>query len=607
MKIQGCDRKCKSCPLLELCGGIEQYSIKGYRCYQADCRLKAPAIKRMQECHICHIGKKTWDLTDEVVRKLVSEVESLSKVSSRPIELPGVVPLVSLKDPASYRFDPIDVAAIVVMFEDLFDEEIRNAIEKAGNIHTYLNFDGKVLASSIMPDDLITREDVFYFFMNVMNKVKFDGAIAWDAPVYIDIPLYDSWVNLLMGLKLTHELADCGVPVYGLAKGNLEKQIKFSIETLAKINIDSMALHASEYMVSFNDDSTVRQVVYSYFNHFAELAKSVLIVGALSPKWLSFMKSDFPKGPRLSVAGLSWFLDAKRGLLYSDGGRVDTTGKYVECKCATCSKVKSQDLMDDLGARARHNLSYLITNVDNPSAAPLQLSTCDLLLEEGEKALLISDIHIWSSRELLDNFLAFLREEKPTHIVFLGDVIDLKGRPDLQGTRAFFMVLRELGSLVFVVKGCSNSDQDDFLSAMDKLTMAQRVKPTLWSKEDDQHLAQTYLDLYRFHRGAKDQLVMKLADGSFVVAEHGHDVIGDVTSPLKSIVEQLEEARRRAHARWLIVGHLHRPFLDGEKRVASTGCWAFDDEHETLRTRREDLMAYVVVHGNGKVELKRRG
>jgi len=225
LKILGCDRKCATCPLQQFCGGIEQYGVKGYRCYQAGCRLKAPAIKRMQECGICRIGKKTWDLKDEEVSKLVYEVESLSKVRSHPLGLPSIVPLISLKDPASYSFDPIGVSAIVVMFEDLFDEEIREAIEKAGDIHAYLNFDGKVLVSSIMPDGLITREDVFYFFMNVVNKEKFDGAIAWDSPVYIDIPLYDSWVNLLMGLKLTHELAECGMPIYGLAKGNIEGQI----------------------------------------------------------------------------------------------------------------------------------------------------------------------------------------------------------------------------------------------------------------------------------------------------------------------------------------------------------------------------------------------
>lgn len=145
LKVLGCDRKCEPCPLLELCGGIEQYGSKGYRYYQAGCRLNAPAINRMQECDICQIGKKTWDLTDEEVVELVSEVEDLSKVKDRPVELPSVVPMVSLKELASYRFDPIDVGAIVVMFEDLFDESIRNAIEKAGDIHSYLNYKRKVL------------------------------------------------------------------------------------------------------------------------------------------------------------------------------------------------------------------------------------------------------------------------------------------------------------------------------------------------------------------------------------------------------------------------------------------------------------------------------
>jgi hypothetical protein len=48
--------------------------------------------------------------------------------------------------------------ALIVMFEDLFDEGVREGVERVGDIHSYLNFDGKVLASSIMPDDLITQE-----------------------------------------------------------------------------------------------------------------------------------------------------------------------------------------------------------------------------------------------------------------------------------------------------------------------------------------------------------------------------------------------------------------------------------------------------------------
>jgi len=271
LRVRGCDRKCDSCALFGLCGGIEQYGVKGYRCLEAGCELEFPAIKRMQECSACGVGKLTWDIKGEEVAGLVDEVANLGMVKVQPIELPGVVPIVSLRDPSSYNFDPLKIEAIVVMFEDLFDEEICSKIQQTGDIHTYLNFDGKVLASSIMPDDIITQEGAFYYYLGILDGLKFDGAIGWDSPVYVDIPLYDSWVNLLMGLKLTHELADWGIPVYGLAKGNVENQIRYSVETLSRIGITSMALHASEYMMVHKEDSTVLQILYTYFGYLSKL------------------------------------------------------------------------------------------------------------------------------------------------------------------------------------------------------------------------------------------------------------------------------------------------------------------------------------------------
>jgi len=517
------------------------------------------------------MGKNTWDLADEQVAKLVSEVENLSTVKNYIIELPSIVPIVSLKNPKSFHLDSMPIDALIVMFEDLFDEGIRDAVLKKGDIHSYLNYDGKVLASSIMPDDIITQEAVFYHFLGLVDRLKFDAIIGWDSPVYVDIPLYDSWVNLLMGLKLTHELAERGIPVYGLAKGNLEKQIKFSVETLAKIGITSMALHASEYMMVRKEDSTVGQILNNYFGHLVELAQSVLIVGVLNPKWLSYMESSFPRGPRMSYAGLSWFLDAERGLLYSDSSSIDATTKYVDCKCKICSGIKPVVLMTDADTRARHNLGYLIDHFVNPSSR-LELTTYDLLLQENEKVLLVSDLHIWSGRALLDDFLDFLRDEKPAFIVFIGDIFNLKSRPDLPETCAFFETLRELGSLVFVVKGCSDSDQDEFLSASDELMISARPKPMLWSKEEKPAITQAYLDLYRFYRCAKDELNIKLANGAVIVAKHGHDIVEDVSSSQKAMVEQMAEARARERARWLIMGHLHKAFIDDERRVASVGC-----------------------------------
>jgi len=221
LRVRGCDRECEPCPLLDLCGGIELYGIRGYSCPFAGCRLEFPAIKRMQECGVCRHGRITWELSKDGVTRLISEVKNLGTVKVHPPELPAVVPIVSLKDSSSYDFGPLAIDALIVMFEDLFDEEIRSKVEKAGDIHSYLNFNGKVLASLFMPDDIITQEEVFYYFLGTVDRLKFDGAIAWDSPVYIDIPLFDSWVNLLMGLKLTHELADWGCGAIVPCKGRI--------------------------------------------------------------------------------------------------------------------------------------------------------------------------------------------------------------------------------------------------------------------------------------------------------------------------------------------------------------------------------------------------
>lgn len=118
----GCDRKCEHCPLLELCGGIGQYGVRGYRCPMMGCELKFPALKRMEECSACRHIKVAWDLKDEEVAKLVSEVKNLRAVRTCPPELPAVVPIVSLKEPSSYDFNSMPIDVLIVMFEDFFDE-----------------------------------------------------------------------------------------------------------------------------------------------------------------------------------------------------------------------------------------------------------------------------------------------------------------------------------------------------------------------------------------------------------------------------------------------------------------------------------------------------
>jgi len=560
----------------------------------------------MQECSICRLGKVTWSRSEEKVSALVSEVSNMREVRCQPIKLPSIVPIVSLRRPASFCWDAIDTDAIIVEFGELLDRELLIGVSKAGGIHNYLGFDGSVFLSSVMPDELLTRRGIFYYFMRLIDWLGFDAAIAWDSPVYADIPLYDAWVNLLKGLALTHSLAQKGIPVIGLVKGNADRQIRFSVETLARIGIRSMALHASEHLVGFRKEGAARQILYSYFAQMSKWSDSVLVIGALRPSSLSFLMGAFLEHSKLSVAGLSWFLDAGRGSLYSDRGNIDATSNFVECRCTPCSIASPRELMADLKTKAKHNLNHVATLYSG--AKPSSMRTYDLMLGTGESAHFVSDIHLGSGSSLLDNLVDFLREEKPSYIVFLGDTFDLGGgsSPNVAEVVAFFNALREVGAPVLVTKGCRDCEQEALLSTLDGLTTGGKPKPMLWASPDDKHRGQLWLDLYTFYRSAKERLNIRLANGELAIAEHGHKIVADPSTPTDDAIAEMNEARKLAGARLLVMGHLHRALIAKDGRVASTGCWTLGSKNEVTTTKRGDVGTSVVIDGDGTMEIRRR-
>lgn len=534
LRLAGCDRDCGVCPIIGICGGPEAYELesRGYRCPFLGCELEAPAMIKMHECSLCRLGRITWNLSREEVSDLVSQVVDIEELRARSIELPKVVPIISLRNPSSFCWDSLDIEAVIIGFEGLFDAGLLRSVSQAGDIHSYLNFEGRIFLSSIMPDEFLTEPKVFHYFKKMTKRCGFDAAIAWDSPAYADIPLYDAWINTMKGLLLTHELVEDEIPVIGLVKGNVERQIEFSTKMFAKGGIKSMALHASEYMPGIKMDGATRQILYTYFRHMRKSADSVLLIGVMKPSSLAFVRQTFSEPPKLSVAGFSWHLDAEAGLLYSNRGHIDATSKFVECTCDICTSIGSKQLMANLGAKTKHNLNYLV-NLFSGSPSP-DVQTYDLILDKGERALFVSDIYLWTGRALLDNLVAFLRDERVPYVVFLGNTFDLEsGTPDLAEAGMLFKVLREIGASVFVVKGCSDGNQEQLLSALDALTMRGRPKPRLWNKRDDEALQQTVLDFYRFYRSAKERLVIKLATGEVVIAEHGHRIVGNLpNSPM---------------------------------------------------------------------------
>jgi len=541
----------------------------------------------------------SWICDEEEAKKLLDFVLHTKIVNAKSVELPPVVPIVPLHDvdtPCWANFD-----AVIVEFQELMKGGILDKVLDEG-IHTYLNYDGFVVLSSIMHDDLLIQNEIFDLFIKTAQRAGFDAVLGWDAPVYVDLPLYHSWVNILKGLELTYKLHNLGKPVIALLKGNTERQISFSFEALMSMGVKNLALHASEYLVQFKVDPYARNVLYWYGNEARRRRiKNLLILGALRPTTFMFIKKAFVGVEKLSIAGLSWYLDAKKFILYAHKCERRFVDKFFDCRCEACSSLEDPiQLLDALKFRAWHNLNYMVKMIADIPVSEGEIY--DLILKRG-KAIIASDIHAWTPESLMSDFLDFLMEEEPRYIILLGDIFDLvKGRPSLYSLPAFFNTLRKLKAIVVAVKGCSEDDEG-VLRAMDSLVLAAVKTPLRYKMKktgEDLMLRDGFLDFYRFYRFAKDRLLIKLPNGEKLLAEHGHKYLDKYRENTLNI---LEEQLKSSGVDWLIVGHLHKAFLDEEKHIASPGCWQYPPEHLKGIVGKEDLRKAIIINEKGKMEL----
>lgn len=601
-----CDRVCAGCPFIEVCGFVGEGGV--YFCSGGfGCRVEGSALDFVDGCGLCGVRFYSFNLTDDEVRFLLGLVEGVGRVDVKYIRLPRVVPMVSLRDRGSFGFlRDFGVECVVVSFGDLLDLGVFREVVDRG-VHWFLGFDGRVLLSSVMLDELIVNGDVFELFRWVAVAGGFDGVIGWDVPVYLDMPLYVSWVNLVKGLELTYRLCELDLPVVALVKGNSSNQIKFSLNALQRMGFKNYGLHASEYLQRFRFDACSRNILYRYAEELSGRVGDLLVFGGLRPDSFKFICEVFGGVGRLGVCGLSYFLDARDYRLYLRGGVVSVFRKYLECGCLGCGGIGGRRLLEDLELRVKHNLAQLKYLADGGSMFEGELY--DLVVGEGERVVFVSDLHIWTVESRFESFLKFLGECRPDHLVLLGDVFDFRfGRPSIQPIKAFFNIIRGVGCTVHLVDGCCDGDLNYFLRALDKLAF-QNVPPSLiyTAKKDELSKidvrSMLLLDFYRFYRLVKDELVVKLPDNSVLLAFHGHRLIENPREKLEVARKLMAEYRVFRGVDWLVMGHLHRAFIHYDDGLAVAGCWQIPPRHLEGVVGREDLFRAVLVDGDGNVEL----
>jgi len=336
-----CGASCYACPYYRvLCPGcitriclvdrcIRGTSYTGITYPNTFCRLRA----------YCVVGKG--------VRPEPEPPPEVKTKSMARAGLPRFTPIISTLDRRSWFWDAFPLPAICVRLGELMLNKgaLRAASEKG--LHDFLGYGGKIVLSTVMPDEVIDKlkpED----YLKAIADLRPDVAMIPDNYTYIDDPLYRSWSQTVRLVRYAGAFLDLEIPMLGLIKGAISKQVSWSIEKLAQMGYSSFAMPVRELIAQDLLDGPLTTALYTFKKAGAK--PEFIFYGCSHRIW------------RVKEAGyitLSWYLNAKRGL-YDTGVKARSVTypdlKYVGCECDVCKGARPYDIMYDVHRLSLHNL-----------------------------------------------------------------------------------------------------------------------------------------------------------------------------------------------------------------------------------------------------------
>jgi len=366
------------------------------------------------------------------------------------LETLSVAPIISLfyHDSWVQRFKK--VSYIVVPFYEIWDHNNLREVVGHKDIHDFLHFDGPVGLSSIGPDDYVVSEAYFSDFVRLSTENNFDFVIAWDVPTYADWPAELSWENAVYGLEQIRRLVRQGIEVIGLLNGNSRTQFEKCADSLISMGVDSVAVHASDYL-RHRKDYLLAGLLHDSVKTAISRFSRTLIVGATDPYLIKHEGKDL--FPNVSVCGFSWFIDAQNGLAYSIRGRVNTYENDALCSCPHCSTREPSVISRSVPDRVLHNFLVVENSIEGETFPSLETSD---IVHRGQKLVMASDIHLGTKESLLLRFIEMMRRERPETLVLVGDTSDFTDYdPQLlhDHAKSFFRLLFDIGCEVYPVFG----------------------------------------------------------------------------------------------------------------------------------------------------------
>ena len=433
-----------------------------------------------------------------------------------------------------------------------------------------------------MPDELLLDPSTFSEFVDAAGR-GFGAVVGWDMPVEVDIPLEESWRNLVACLRRTLELAArLDVPVIPLSKGVCEEQVRAYLGALERLGFRVAALHASEYAWRLFEEGLARRLLDLHLREMLERFEQVLVIGVLSPDRLRYVMERYDS-PKVSYSGISWLLDAKEGYAYARWSRVDLKRKSLVVRSGRGVEVLEYPWK--VREIASHNLDYVLNVVRGARRERGELH--DLAL--AGRTLVVSDVHLGVPESMREEFLKALRAEDPENVIFLGDTFDLvRGYELVVDVVNLFGELAWVSPRILVVRGDDDQQFSKVLEVMDDGLLymsSSRILPRP-RRPTNYHL----LAFYKFYRFALDDAVVMLPSGETAYMLHGHRLGRGV----EAVLSEVRKLGDRLRSDWVFVAHTHKPLLDRKLKVANPGCW--------LKSI-EGAGSYIVIEKDGSIEL----
>ncbi|MEM2886123.1 MAG: hypothetical protein QXF24_08560 [Thermoproteota archaeon] len=265
----------------------------------------------------------------------------LRKKDMLKINFPSFVPQIDIGNRGSWFWrEGIDAPAIFVpLWQMILNGDLLSEALSKG-LHDFLNFNGKILLSTVMPDELIdklTKDDYF----KLIKELKPDAAMIPDNYTYVDAPLYQSWSQTMRLISLANDFLDLDIPLIGLIKGANLGQIHVSLSREVEMNYVSFVMPARELFE--------QGLLGDLLSHVLIMLKKL---GRVNNKKLEIV--IYGVGRKLGYKGISysnfsWFLEAKHGLYFRDGKLYDMRDekiRFKECYCDACRGKLPQDLIN---------------------------------------------------------------------------------------------------------------------------------------------------------------------------------------------------------------------------------------------------------------------